>query len=258
MSTVVGFGGLLIPEEKLRALQDRIGRIRDRFDVPKEEELKWSPRRDSWISQNLHGDERRRCYALALRAARKRGAKAFVVCIDTEGAGYSRERALERALVWCFERVTMCLQDCKSLGIIVCDRPGGGKKEEDEMLERVLSTIQRGTDYVPASTIPINVLTTPSHLVTELQLADIVTGVTTAMIAGDTKYAAPLFEEVIPMFHENTYGTVGGTGLKLYPNWLLNLHYWVGKEDTFLKVGMNGGWSLPWRDWAYSKSGDKK
>ena len=149
----------------------------------------------------------------------------------------------------------MCLEDRNSLGLMICDRPGGDKREEEALLSAVLSTIQAGTDFVPPSQVPINILTTRSHLVVELQVADLVTGVTTAMIGGDTGYAEPLFEEVRPMFHRNAAGYAGGAGLKLYPNELLNLHHWVGKEDRFVKVAMNSAWTLPHPGWPFALDG---
>jgi hypothetical protein len=149
----------------------------------------------------------------------------------------------------------MCLQDRQSLGLIICDRPGGSKKEEDVMLAQVLDTILEGTDFIPPTQVVLNILTTSSHLVTELQLADLVTGITTAMVAGDVGYAEALFEEIRPMLHRNALGYAGGAGLKLYPVDLLNLHYWVGKEDTFVKLGMNLNWKLPHKDWPYATDG---
>jgi hypothetical protein len=119
----------------------------------------------------------------------------------------------------------------------------------------LLGTVEWGTDFVPPGRVPLNILTTPSHLVHELQVADLVIGITTAMVAGETKYPEPLFEIIRPMFHKNSSGYAGGAGLKLFPNALLNLHHWVRKEDTFWKVAMNSGWTLPWHDWPYAVNG---
>ena len=65
------------------------------------------------------------------------------------------------------------------------------------------------------------------------------------MVCGQYRYAAPLFEYVRPMLIQNYLGTVGGAGLKLFPDELTNVYHWVLKEDTFWKVGRNSGFGLP-------------
>ena len=255
MGMLVAFGGILLPDEALRPLQARLRDVRDRFGLPEAEELKWSPRRGSWIHERLTGENRRSCYRDVLRAAREHDGTVFVVGYDLGRRPGRPEDALLQCITWCFERISMCLEDRRDLGVIICDRPGGGKKEEDALLGTVVSTIQDGTDFIPPGQIPLNVLTTPSHLVIELQLADVIVGITNAMVAGDVGYAEPLFEEIRPMFHRNALGYVGGTGLKLYPNDLLNLHHWVGKEDVFTRVESQQQWPLPHPGWPYATSG---
>ena len=255
MGTVVAFAGLLLPVESLRPLQLKIAEVRTAFGIPDGVEIKWSPHKDSWIYQNLHNPERTECYRQMLRATCEANATAFVVCIDIGERVDSKSTALRKCIDWCFERVTMCLERRNSLAVIVCDRPGGGKKEEDALLTDVLATIETGTDFVKPTQIPLNILTTPSHLVTELQLSDLVAGVTTAMVAGDVPYAEPVFEEIRPMFHKNILGYVGGTGLKVYPDSLTNLYHWVCGETAFTKARIGMGYSLPWWEWPYATSG---
>jgi hypothetical protein len=252
MGMLVAFGGVLIEDDALRPFQLKVAEIRKKYGVPANEEFKWSPNRRSWIYRNLHGERRQDCYRSILVGAREVHATAFVVCFDRGRRPDVEQVALRKCIDWCFERVTMCLQDRGQLGLLVFDRPGGGRSDEDTLLASVLATIEQGTEFVSPTQVPLNILTTSSHLVAELQLADLVTGITTAMIAGDTGYAAPLFEEIIPLFHRNAVGLVGGAGLKLYPNELLNLHYWVGGERSFARVAVNDGWSLPYHSWPYS------
>ncbi len=63
-----------------------------------------------------------------------------------------------------FERANMQLEDRKSLRVVVCDRPGDGKKEEDQLLADLVDTFTKGTEYVKATHVVSNLLTTPSHL----------------------------------------------------------------------------------------------
>lgn len=51
--------------------------------------------------------------------------------------------------------------------------------------EAYLNRMTIGTDYVKRDRVLLNILTTPSHLVRGLQLADLVTGITTAAVAGN-------------------------------------------------------------------------
>jgi len=54
-------------------------------------------------------------------------------------------------------------------------------------------------------------------------------------------------EFILPLMHTNWMGTIGGTGLKLFPDALLNLYRVVLLEDTFARRG--GGVSLPLMGW---------
>jgi hypothetical protein len=107
----------------------------------------------------------------------------------------------------------MNLEDRGSSAIIVADKPGGGKEQETEFLTNFVERIQKGTAYVLPNWILLNVLTTPSHLVRHLQLADLVTGITTAMVAGNDKYARAIFPSVQNLFIKNRPGGVGAPGV---------------------------------------------
>jgi hypothetical protein len=148
-----------------------------------------------------------------------------------------------------FERMSVYLEKADRLGLIVADRPGGGPKEERSFLEDALPTIQTGTRWVSAKQVPLNVLTTRSHLVRHLQLADLVVGVTPAMVAGATKYAEPLFPLIKSLLMKNSDGHVGGTGLKLFPDELINLYHWVIGESGYSKVGEGLVLTLPSSQW---------
>src|SRR5690606_5775923 len=102
--------------------------------------------------------------------------------------------------------------------------------------------------------IALNILTTPSHLVKQLQLADLVTSITAAMVSGQDRYAKPLFPIVKSMLIGNHYGYIGGTGLKLFPDSLINLYYWILDEARNVKVSHGAGIALPHSAYAYSKA----
>ena len=251
MGKVVAVGGVFVHEDSLRPLSHAIDVIASDFGIPKKEELKWSPKRTSWIYQNLHAEARENCYASVLQAAAEHGARAIVICWDTGRTRKSGNAAFKNCLDFLFERMTTHLTKRNAQAMIVADKPGGGKDEEEEFLADFVSRIESGTTYAVPDRILLNVLTTPSHLVRHLQLADLVTGITTAMVCGQCKYAGQVFDFVKPLFIQNAHSSVGGSGLKLFPNELTNLYHWVLKETHFIKVAMNNGFPLPMSRFPY-------
>lgn len=65
------------------------------------------------------------------------------------------------------------------------------------------------------------------------------------MVAGQTTFAAPYFSIVRDMLIVNHHGYAGGTGLKIFPDELVNLYNLVLGETHFVKVSMNAGFPLP-------------
>lgn len=249
MGKLLGFGGVFVPEEVLGSLEQKINGICELYGFPKGEEIKWSPKRKSWIYQNLHGEDRAKCYSEILEATASFGCQALVVVCDTGRTTLKGEKAFKKVVEFTFERIEMHLAKIKKLGVIVADRPGGGHREDDQFLAEFLDRINEGTDYVVPEHVPINILTTPSHL----QVADLVTGITCAMVGGQTKYAKQFFPIIKKMFISNSYGYIGGTGLKVFPDELINLYYWVLEETYFVKVAMNTGFLIPSQDLPYAK-----
>lgn len=183
--------------------------------------------------------------SLNSRSTAQHNTKALVVCWDTGHGNKQPDQAFEACVDYLFERLSVNLAKRKTSAIIVADRPGGGKDQDDHFLTNFVERVQNGTDYVVPDHVLLNVLTTPSHLVRHLQLADLVTGITTAMVCGQDQYAGPLFPLVQQMFIRNNMGSVAGTGLKLAPNGLENLYHWVLKENLFHKSGGAVSYQLP-------------
>jgi len=255
MGKILGFGGIFVPEEALGSLEQQINDICDSFGIPKGEEIKWSPKKKSWIYQNLHGDDRISCYSAVLNATVASGCRALVVAWDTGRTTLKGEKAFKKVIDFTFERIAMHLAKSETLGVIVADRPGGGHKEDDQFLAEFLERVNEGTDYVVPEHVPINILTTPSHLQRHLQVADLVTAITCAMVGGQVTYAEPYFPIVKKMLISNHHGYIGGTGLKVFPDTLINLYYKVLGETHFVKVAMNSGFPLPDKNLPYAEDG---
>jgi len=109
-----------------------------------------------------------------------------------------------------------------------------------------------GTQYIDPRHIVLPIVTTPSKHLRQLQLADLVTGATTAAVAGGNRYADELAPLLLTLAHKNRFGLAGGAGLKLYPDELRNLHHWAFREDRFVNVAAGQEWQLPNPDWAYA------
>ncbi len=141
--------------------------------------------------------------------------------------------------------MTVTINNRNAHAVAVADRPGGGKEQDDQFLSDFLTHFQNGTDYVDPDRILMNVLTTPSHLVRHLQLADLVTGITTAMVCGSTKYASKLFPEVKKILIRNKAQGIAATGLKLVPDELVNLYHLVLGEEVLYRGGGAMGYCIP-------------
>lgn len=255
MGRVISFGGVLVEAEKLASLERSLGAVTSAFGFPDGEEFKWSPHRKTWMHENLIGDSRDAFIVHILGVAKEHGCIVIVAAIDVGRTRKQGDDAFQFALDMVFERLTVCLAKAESTGLIVADRPGGGHKEDNAFLHSFLERVQSGTDYVPPDRIALNILTTPSHLVRSLQLADVVTGITTAMVCGQERYAGAHFQAVKEMMLKNVLGYVGGTGLKLFPNELINLYHWVLGESAFTKAASGLGYRLPNQSHAYYENG---
>lgn len=115
------------------------------------------------------------------------------------------------------ERVHRVLEREEGWGPVIVDRPGGGRKEERAFLAFWESLLASGTRYVQFSRFALNVLTRHARHIRLLQLADLVTSCTTAMVAGKARYAGEVFPLVQEILDRDAGGQVYGYGLKIYP-----------------------------------------
>ena len=245
MGKLLAFGGILIEPSNLHSLSKSIDEIATAFGIPVGEEIKWSPRKGSWIYDNLREEARKDCYSAILSAAATAGCKAIVVACDYEMRNLKPEWGFERCVTYALERVATHLAIEKSEAVIIADRPSGGPREADQFLAAFVEQLSDAHNHMVAESFALNMLTAPSHMVRHLQLADLVVSITTAMLAGQTKWAGHYFELIKPMFVRNAMGYIGGTGVKVYPDELINLYHWVLGESHFSKAGKFAEWPLP-------------
>jgi hypothetical protein len=133
--------------------------------------------------------------------------------------------------------------------LVIADRPGGNRQNEDKFLSDCLETLQSGTGYVMLTHIMHNVVSTPSHLSRLIQAADLVTGCTLAFVSGENIYSPVLFNSIRPIL-DREGGRIGGVGLKLHPDLrFVNLYHWL-IGDTYYRRG-GSGYTLPMAGYPY-------
>jgi hypothetical protein len=254
MGPLVAAGGIHVPGDRVNNLERTLSQICSDAGFPPGEEFKWSPRRDMWMSRNLIDQAREQFFHRIIQACSEAQAKAVVVVSDTDSRHplhvQSHEAFVTLLLI---ERVEWIANHIGNDTIVVFDRPGGQRGNEEDFLETCLETIQSGTPYVRPRRIALNALSTSSHFVRLLQAADVVTSCTTANIAGEPRFAPRVFAAIRPLL-PSAMGRIGGVGVKIHPDfWYTNLYHWLLGDAYFYR---GNGVALPWEARPYYTSAD--
>ena len=218
----VGIGGVIFHDDCLATLFNLFKHEKTIHSIPSQEEIKWSPPKNSWIGKNLKGNERISTYSGILALVKPLGGRVIVavVKVDRSKRG-SLTAAKWKCLEFVTERFQFYLQTREDReGIIIADY-SGSRQEDKRLLQDYYLVLDKGTKYIKPSNIVMNLLTTESHLNPGLQIADLVVGVTTGMCTPKKSYALPYWETVKRSLHRNQNGEVMGCGLKVWPNELV-------------------------------------
>jgi hypothetical protein len=209
------------------------------------------------MRQNLVDERRTAFFMEGLALAARHAVIAIVVVVDRTAqpanAGVTPETD---ATIMLLERVQNRLAAARTEGLVIVDRPGGGRPvDEEAFLLTCLETIQAGTPYVRPDRIAINAVSTSSALVRLVQMADVVTSCTVARVAGERQFSPGVFEAVRPLLAQEL-GRSGGVGLKLHPDFrYANLYHWLLGDQHFVRA--NTGHPLPMRGFPYAESADR-
>jgi hypothetical protein len=245
MGPLVGIGGLHVPDKSLRALERAIDTLCADCGFPPGEAFKWSPGEELWMRTNLVEDRRRDFFNSMLALAAMSGVTATII-IEEPGYQYATPDApnAEVDVTRLFlERVEHLLRRKGVEGVVVVDRPGGGRAAEDKFLANCLETVQSGTNYVKPERIAINVVSTPSKLVRLLQVADVIIACTLALVGGEDRHSPGVFPSIKRIL-DREGNRIGGIGLKIHPDGrYANLYHWLLGDTTLYKRG--GGIRLP-------------
>jgi hypothetical protein len=253
LGPLLALGAAIIPEDQITAYASDLAAIKVDLAIPPSEEIKWKPPKNSFLA-GANGELISTLYQRMLEAAVDRQIRTAVVIIDhgKRYTGRSKAEVGREILKWLYERISMHLSDHDDFGIVIADKPGEGPKEDSRWLADTLQLTNDGTEYLTPDRIVMPIVTAASHHVPHLQLADLVVAATTAAVAGHPRGLA-LGPLLLQLAHKNTLGFAGGAGIVLWPApELTNLLYWAFGEDTYAKVAMHTGWTLPWRDWPYA------
>lgn len=254
MGPLTGIGGLHVPGDSVRDLEHALAELCTSAGFPQGQEFKWSPSRKDWMWKGLVEDARQGFFIEAVGLAIAHGVRAIVVVEDTTHLPATDPRAdhVFDATALFLERANNELTYRKTFGLVVVDRPSGGAAEEARYLASCFETLSTGTKYVKPDRIAINVLSTPSHHVRLLQLADVVVSCTVSFVAGENRHSPPVFSAMLPMFHRSWVG-IGGVGLKIHPDHnYVNLYHWLLGDQEFKKGRLVR--QLPIADSPFAKS----
>lgn len=254
MGPLVAAGGIIVPGDQTKSLEASLSAACKAAGFPAGDEFKWHPRKDSWMAKGLVEQARQDFFLEVVDLLGHAKVKAIVIIEDESRnpAISDSETAAEDVTALLLERINGELGRRGVDGVIVVDRPGGHRPQEDEFLAASLDLLAKGTDFVDFDRIALNVLSTDSKMVRCLQAADLVTSAVTAYVAGEGKHSPPIFAAIKDLFPVD-YGRIGGLGPKIHPDFRYgNLYHWLLGDSHFVRY--QSGYPLPFKSRPYATS----
>jgi len=169
---LVAVGGVVVPETVVAPFSSGLQDICRDLGVPEGTELKWSPKSDSWLKTAQGNAVRTKLRERMLRLAIALDITSIVVVWDRGLVDWPVKDVQVEVLKWVYERIAMCLPPTE-VAIVVADEPAGGPRDQRDWLEETLQLTDHGTEYVTPDRVVLPIVTTPSHHVPHLQLADL-------------------------------------------------------------------------------------
>ena len=252
MYPLAAIGGVRVESEQLSPLNKALEELcRTTYRFPVGEEFKWSPQKTSWMARRLTDTRRRKFYLAVIETLRRHDVVATVMIATRYPTDRdSMSSATTEATKFYLERVEQQCRRRDRQGFIIVDRPGGGPKEEAALLKRCAAVVEGGTYWVKFAHIAHGLLAADSRTSRLLQAADLVVSCTAAAVAGEQKYALPVFLHIEEML-DRAGDRVQGYGLKIDPDDRhANLYYWLLAAEHFWHG--RSRWRLPRvdRNWA--------
>jgi hypothetical protein len=254
MGRPLAVGGFLIEDKYVRSAEDRLDALCKRVGFPQGEEFKWSPSRNMWMRENLVDEDRRTFFVEVVKVLTDYEIKALVMIADRKyaTATWATNSELDVTIMF-LERVGKYLR-VESPGLVVADRPGGDRSQEDKFVVECLTELKQNNNFVQPESISL-ILTANSRLSRLLQSADLITSATLAYVAGESRYSPTIFELIKPLFRKDM-GRVAGYGVKIHPDIkYVNLYHWLFGDEVFKKGNL--GHLLPMEKHPYFNGPDQ-
>jgi hypothetical protein len=246
MGPLCAIGGLAVDAAYIRVIETRINEICEASGFPEGEKFKWSPGGELWMRDHLVGDQRREFFLRIINLVCEYNSCFFVMIEDTQCRTATGLDDHEVDCVNLFlERAQGFLGSNRSTGIVIAERPGGDRQDEECFLEECYDTFICGTNYLIPDRIILNVLPVAPKFVRLLQVADLITSCTLAFVSGEDRYSPPVFERLRDHFHTGLNG-IAGSGIKIHPDYrYANLYYWLFGLEQFVRGGVGVPMPLP-------------
>ncbi|OGP94190.1 MAG: hypothetical protein A2Z19_01465 [Deltaproteobacteria bacterium RBG_16_54_18] len=205
------------------------------------------------MREGLVGEQRKQFFFNVVDLLESAGATAFVAISDTQSRKATKVSTPEGDVAnMILERIHLHLVHEGTEGLVIADRPGGSRLEEEKFLLSCLEMMQEGAGYVVPDKVCINVVSSPAKFIRLLQAADMVVSCTLSRVAGEFTHAPPVFEKIRRIFFSDS-GRIGGIGLKLHPDFnYANLYHWLVGDDTLWRFNVGARLPLPNRPYANS------
>lgn len=254
MGPLVAIGGVIVNSRDIKDIEKQLNALCEKYSFPQLEKFKYSPGRELWMRDNLKNEKRKKFFSDIFKTISNFDIKLIVVIEDTKYACASDSSSHELDCIKLFiERLNRVKSDS---GIIICDRPSGDRKAEKKFSKNCFNIILKGTEYLIPEYLLMNIIPADSCFIRLLQIADVVTSCTLALVAGEKKYAPQIFNSFKDLFHTGI-NNIAGAGLKIHPDSIyVNLYYWLLGNNSFCRSN-NTGISLPNNNYPYYSNEDK-
>jgi len=255
MGALVAIGGFSLPVESVRDIERALDQKCRDVGFPPQEPFKWSPGKGLWMRDSLIGAARQQFLLDVIGLLAGAGATAIVTVSDTNCRTATNAKTPEVDVTnMLLERIHLHLVRSGTDGLVIADRPSGGRSDEEKFLLSCLEMTQEGAGYVVPDRVCINVVSSPTKFIRLLQAADVVVSCTLARIAGEYTHTPPVFERIRQILFADG-GRIGGIGLKLHPDFkFANLYHWLVGDETLWRFNLGVG--LPLLGRPYAKSPD--
>lgn len=133
LGELVAVGAVFVPEESLTLYAEDLASIRLGLGIPKEEELKWKPPKNSFLAK-ADGPVVAKLRRRMLQAAAARGIRSAVVIWDRGHLDWERASIEPEILRYLYERIELFLQEKTTRGLVIADVPGGSNADNNRWL----------------------------------------------------------------------------------------------------------------------------